>query len=173
MCKAEAAAGDTLSVAYTGSLADGTVFDTSRAHRNGFSFVVGAFPLPFHYIHWLSLPFTAFHCLLGAGQVIPAWDAALIGVRPPRRANLLAEEVVVPGRLELDDLLRLCLPSGGHHRAAARPSILHAAMRVRLGSTSGPPHAPSLQQVCIGEKIRVTAPPEWAYGALGSLPVRC
>lgn len=48
--------GDTVSVNYTGKLADGTVFDTS----------VGKAPFQF---------------TLGAGQVIPGWDQGLVGMQ--------------------------------------------------------------------------------------------
>ena len=53
---AAAQAGDTLTVNYTGKLADGTVFDTS----------VGKQPFQF---------------TLGAGQVIPGWDQGLMGMK--------------------------------------------------------------------------------------------
>ena len=53
---ATAAAGDTLSVNYTGKLQDGTVFDTS----------VGRAPFQF---------------TLGAGRVIPGWDQGLQGMK--------------------------------------------------------------------------------------------
>jgi FKBP-type peptidyl-prolyl cis-trans isomerase len=55
---AEAVAGKTLSVSYTGSLADGTVFDsTSKDGGQPFSFQ------------------------LGAGQVIKGWDQGLVGMK--------------------------------------------------------------------------------------------
>ncbi|MEK7109281.1 MAG: FKBP-type peptidyl-prolyl cis-trans isomerase [Patescibacteria group bacterium] len=54
---AEARAGDTVVVNYTGKLQDGTVFDTT----------VGRGPLR---------PF-----ILGAGQVIPGWDQGLVGMK--------------------------------------------------------------------------------------------
>jgi FKBP-type peptidyl-prolyl cis-trans isomerase FkpA len=53
---AAAQPGDTLTVNYTGKLADGTVFDTS----------VGKQPFTF---------------TLGAGQVIPGWDQGLVGMQ--------------------------------------------------------------------------------------------
>ena len=53
---AAAQPGDTLTVNYTGKLADGTVFDTS----------VGKTPFQF---------------TLGAGQVIPGWDQGLVGMQ--------------------------------------------------------------------------------------------
>ena len=53
---ATAQPGDTLTVNYTGKLADGTVFDTS----------VGKQPFQF---------------VLGAGKVIPGWDQGLVGMK--------------------------------------------------------------------------------------------
>ncbi len=52
-----AAAGDTVTLNYTGTLADGTVFDSSASHGQPFSFV------------------------LGAGQVIPGWDKGILGMK--------------------------------------------------------------------------------------------
>ncbi len=51
-----AQAGDTVTVNYTGKLADGTVFDTS----------IGKAPFQF---------------VLGAGNVIPGWDQGLVGMK--------------------------------------------------------------------------------------------
>jgi FKBP-type peptidyl-prolyl cis-trans isomerase len=51
-----AQAGDTVTVNYTGKLADGTVFDTS----------IGKTPYSF---------------VLGAGNVIPGWDQGLVGMQ--------------------------------------------------------------------------------------------
>ena len=53
---AEAHAGDTVSVNYTGKLQDGTVFDTS----------LGKAPIEFP---------------LGSGYVIPGWDQGLVGMK--------------------------------------------------------------------------------------------
>jgi FKBP-type peptidyl-prolyl cis-trans isomerase len=54
----EVKSGDTVSVLYTGSLDDGTVFDASSKHGNQpFSFTVGA------------------------GQVIKGWDLGLVGMK--------------------------------------------------------------------------------------------
>jgi FKBP-type peptidyl-prolyl cis-trans isomerase len=55
---AEAVAGKTLSVSYTGTLADGTVFD-STAKDGG----------------------TPFSFTLGAGQVIKGWDQGVVGMK--------------------------------------------------------------------------------------------
>jgi FKBP-type peptidyl-prolyl cis-trans isomerase len=54
---AEAKAGDTISVNYTGVLPDGTVFDASAQHGQAFSFT------------------------LGGGQVIKGWDQGLLGMK--------------------------------------------------------------------------------------------
>lgn len=55
---AEARAGDTLSVNYTGKLQDGTVFDSS----------LGSGRVPYEFV-------------LGAGNVIPGWDQGLQGMK--------------------------------------------------------------------------------------------
>ncbi len=52
-----AQAGDTVTLNYTGKLANGTVFDSSASHGQPFSFV------------------------LGAGQVIPGWDKGILGMK--------------------------------------------------------------------------------------------
>ncbi|MHB8660596.1 MAG: FKBP-type peptidyl-prolyl cis-trans isomerase [Minisyncoccota bacterium] len=57
---ATAAAGDTVTVNYVGSLTNGTVFDASKNHQqtaNGFTFP------------------------LGAGQVIKGWDQGIVGMK--------------------------------------------------------------------------------------------
>lgn len=77
---AEAAAGDILSVDYTGKLQDGTVFDTS----------VGKQPINFP---------------VGMGYVIPGWDQGLIGMKeggkriliiPPSLAYGAEQKGVIP-----------------------------------------------------------------------------
>jgi FKBP-type peptidyl-prolyl cis-trans isomerase FkpA len=55
---ATAAAGDTISVLYTGTFLDGRVFDASSLHGN--------VPITFR---------------LGTGQVIRGWDQGLVGMR--------------------------------------------------------------------------------------------
>jgi FKBP-type peptidyl-prolyl cis-trans isomerase FkpA len=63
--------GDTVSVLYTGSLDDGTVFDASSKHSNQpFSFVVGA------------------------NQVIKGWDLGLVGMKVGGK-----RELVIPPEL--------------------------------------------------------------------------
>ena len=80
-CRARAAVGDTLTVAYEGKLDSGKVFDSSKKHHGtGFSFT------------------------LGKREVIRGWDEGLVGM-------------------------------------------------------------------CIGEKRKLTCPPNWAYGPYGSPPV--
>ncbi len=59
-----AAAGDTVSVNYTGKLANGTVFDTS----------VGKTPIQF---------------VLGTGRVIPGWDQGLQGMKVGGKRTLI------------------------------------------------------------------------------------
>ena len=79
---AQARAGDTVRIHYTGTLADGSEFDSSR----------GRPPLAF---------------TLGAGQVIPGFDAAVDGmtVGESRTVTIPADEAYGPHRPEL--LLRV------------------------------------------------------------------
>jgi FKBP-type peptidyl-prolyl cis-trans isomerase len=68
---AEAKAGDTVSVLYTGSLDDGTVFDASSKHGNA----------PFSFV-------------LGAGNVIQGWDLGVAGMKVGGK-----RELVIPPEL--------------------------------------------------------------------------
>lgn len=79
----QAKAGDTVRIHYTGTLQDGTVFDSSE----------GRDPLQF---------------TLGAGQVIPGFDAAVAGmeVGATRTVTIVAEEAYGPRR---DDMI-LAIP---------------------------------------------------------------
>lgn len=61
-----AQAGDTLSVLYTGTLEDGTVFDASSLHGNQ--------PFVFK---------------LGAGEVIKGWDQGLLGMKKGEKKHLV------------------------------------------------------------------------------------
>jgi FKBP-type peptidyl-prolyl cis-trans isomerase len=66
----EAKAGETISVHYTGTLTDGTKFDSSRDRGTPFSFT------------------------LGAGQVIEGWDKGFAGMKVGGRRKL-----VIPGSM--------------------------------------------------------------------------
>ncbi|GAB4516908.1 MAG: peptidylprolyl isomerase [Anaerolineae bacterium] len=74
----QAKTGDTVRVHYTGKLADGTVFDSSRERE----------PLEF---------------TIGAGQVIPGFEDAVIGMSPQetKTATIPAEEAYGPHYPEL------------------------------------------------------------------------
>ena len=74
----EAKRGDTVRVHYTGTLDDGTVFDSSRERE----------PLEFN---------------LGTGQVIPGFDTALTGMKPgeSKKVTIPAAEAYGPYRSEL------------------------------------------------------------------------
>jgi len=75
---AEAKQGDTVRVHYTGTLGDGTVFDSSRERE----------PLEFN---------------LGTGQVIPGFDQALTGMKPgeSKKVTIPADQAYGPYRDEL------------------------------------------------------------------------
>jgi FKBP-type peptidyl-prolyl cis-trans isomerase len=62
----EAKSGDTVSVLYTGSLDDGTVFDSSAKHGN-----------------------TPFSFTLGVGQVIQGWDLGVAGMKVGGKRELV------------------------------------------------------------------------------------
>jgi peptidylprolyl isomerase len=82
--------GDTVQVHYTGKLADGTVFDSS----------VGREPLEF---------------TLGAGQVIPGFEKAVLGMKvgEKKTVTIPADEAYGPRRDELAaEVPREKLPSG-------------------------------------------------------------
>ncbi len=72
---AVAAAGDTVTVNYVGSLTDGTVFDASANHgTSGFTFS------------------------LGAGQVIKGWDEGIVGMKVGGKRKL-----IIPASLAYGD----------------------------------------------------------------------
>ncbi|MCX6757346.1 MAG: FKBP-type peptidyl-prolyl cis-trans isomerase [Candidatus Nomurabacteria bacterium] len=61
--------GDSITVAYVGALADGTVFDSNIDPK---------------FKHVQPFTFT-----LGAGQVIPGWDKGLVGMKVGERKHLV------------------------------------------------------------------------------------
>ncbi len=72
---ATAAAGDSVTVNYVGSLTDGTVFDASANHgTTGFTFT------------------------LGAGQVIKGWDEGIVGMKEGGKRKL-----IIPASLAYGD----------------------------------------------------------------------
>lgn len=72
---AAAAAGDTVTVNYVGSLTNGTIFDASANHgSDGFTFT------------------------LGAGQVIKGWDQGIVGMKEGGKRKL-----VIPASLAYGD----------------------------------------------------------------------
>ncbi|HXE80718.1 MAG TPA: FKBP-type peptidyl-prolyl cis-trans isomerase [Vicinamibacterales bacterium] len=71
---AEASPGRTLRVHYTGTLLDGTAFDSSRSHGQPFEF------------------------RLGMGEVIPGWDEGLEGMRVGGRRELIIPSNMAYGR---------------------------------------------------------------------------
>ncbi|MDO8407981.1 MAG: FKBP-type peptidyl-prolyl cis-trans isomerase [bacterium] len=71
---AEASAGDTVTVNYVGSLADGSIFDASANHgTTGFTFV------------------------LGAGQVIKGWDEGVAGMQEGGKRTLVIPPALAYG----------------------------------------------------------------------------
>ena len=102
---ATATAGDTVHIHYTGTLADGTEFDSSRGRE----------PLAF---------------TLGAGQVVPGFDAAVDGMEPEQTKTvtipaaeaygahdpentLVVPAAHLPEGVALGDRLALGTPDGG------------------------------------------------------------
>ena len=102
---ATATAGDTVHIHYTGTLADGTEFDSSRGRE----------PLAF---------------TLGAGQVVPGFDAAVDGMEPEQTKTvtipaaeaygahdpentLIVPAAHLPEDVALGDRLALGTPDGG------------------------------------------------------------
>jgi peptidylprolyl isomerase len=84
----QAKTGDTVKVHYTGTLADGTEFDTSR----------GRDPLEF---------------TLGAGSLIPGFENAVVGMSPgdSKRMTIAAEEAYGPRHEHLtQDVPRTTIP---------------------------------------------------------------
>lgn len=79
---AAVAAGQTVSVKYTGKLADGTVFDSSEAH-GGDPFVFG----------------------LGAGQVIKGWDIGVVGMQPGGVRELVIAPELAYGDREIGGVI--------------------------------------------------------------------
>ncbi len=77
----EAEEGQILMVHYTGSLPDGSVFDSSREREQ-------PFPFP-----------------LGAGIVIPGWDEGLVGMRPGGRRLLVIPPHLGYGPEGSDDVI--------------------------------------------------------------------
>ncbi len=75
---AQATSGDTVRIHYTGTLSDGTVFDSSEGRE----------PLEF---------------TLGVGQVIPGFDRAVAGMAPgeTQTVEIPAEEAYGPSREEM------------------------------------------------------------------------
>jgi len=73
-CRQKSRAGDKLAMHYTGTLADGTQFDSSRDRGTPFTFT------------------------LGQGQVIAGWDQGLVGMCPGEQRQL-----IIPPRLAYGD----------------------------------------------------------------------
>ncbi|HUC87410.1 MAG TPA: FKBP-type peptidyl-prolyl cis-trans isomerase [Candidatus Saccharimonadales bacterium] len=79
---AEAVAGDTVTVNYTGTLENGTVFDSSYSRNQPFSFK------------------------LGAGQVIKGWDEGVVGMKVGGKRKL-----VIPPSLGYGDQATGSIPA--------------------------------------------------------------
>lgn len=79
-----AAAGDTVTVQYVGSLTNGTVFDASARHPetvNGFTFS------------------------LGAGQVIRGWDEGIVGMQVGGKRTLVIPAALAYGDQAIDNVI--------------------------------------------------------------------
>lgn len=79
---ATAAAGDTITVNYVGSLTNGTVFDASANHgTTGFTFA------------------------LGTGQVIKGWDQGIVGMKVGGKRQLLIPAALAYGPQAVGDVI--------------------------------------------------------------------
>ena len=79
---AAAAAGDTVTVNYVGSLTDGTVFDASANHGT-----------------------TGFTFNLGAGQVIKGWDEGIVGMKKGGKRKLIIPASLAYGSQAVGDVI--------------------------------------------------------------------
>ena len=77
-----AAAGDTVTVNYVGSLTDGTVFDASANHGT-----------------------TGFTFNLGAGQVIKGWDEGIVGMKKGGKRKLIIPASLAYGSQAVGDVI--------------------------------------------------------------------
>ncbi len=77
----EAKAGNTVSVQYTGTLLNGTKFDSSYDHGQPFSFV------------------------LGAGQVIQGWDQGVVGMKVGGKRKLTIPPSLAYGERSIGNLI--------------------------------------------------------------------
>ncbi len=79
---ATAAAGDSVTVNYVGSLTNGTVFDASANHgTSGFTFT------------------------LGAGQVIPGWDQGIVGMKVGGKRKLVIPPALAYGNQAIGNII--------------------------------------------------------------------
>uniref|UniRef100_A0A6A7G209 peptidylprolyl isomerase n=2 Tax=Hirondellea gigas TaxID=1518452 RepID=A0A6A7G209_9CRUS len=103
-CTKSSSTGDTLSVHYTGSLTNGTIFDSSLPRGQTFKF------------------------RLGVGEVIPGWDQGLLGMCGGERRRLVvppglaygdqgAGGVIPPGATLVFDVELVEIPSANQQRA--------------------------------------------------------